>query len=226
MFNTATAFGGAPAGTERGGKQEESVIRKSIEPKARREEWEPRLFTHIMPRLEILAWLLCVALLWQVAEVVGRDSLASRQAAWRATVTTSNPAHWYEFEVQSVKEGAPDSASTTSPLPGIYSGNVLVGKQGLVGQAVSLTGGRSAVLLASSGTKKSINSADWSLSFLLLNDGAASQPSEELIRENVQYNEVGTAALKLRQFRAYRTKPRLLEPTTLIFFVVFSAFMS
>src|SRR5690349_4145407 len=99
---------------------------------------------------KVRIWLLlCLLLCLAVERVISRETLAQRQAEWRRTVTTSQPAHWYEFEVDSIKDGAPDSASTSSPLNGVYSGNVIVAKQGIVGHAVAICGGRSAVLLSS-----------------------------------------------------------------------------
>jgi len=151
-----------------------------------------------MAGVAALVWWSC--LFWLALSVGGRETSARQQELWKQTILASQPDHWYQFEVDDIKDGAPDSGTSAQQLNGTYSGTVEVAQQGLVGRAITLTGGRSAVRLAT-GPKLFIDSHDWTLSFLLLNYGTPEQPSEELMRENVQYNEVGTSALKLRQFR-------------------------
>jgi hypothetical protein len=160
-----------------------------------------------MARLHLLdaGWsvlTLTVVLLVVVEDIKGEQrTLEERSLEWVRAVAATRPDHWYTFEVSSVKEGAPDMGVASNLLPGVFSGNVVLSKPGLVGRAVAICGGRSGVLLADRGPRKSISSPNWSISFLILNYGAPAQASEELMRENIQHNEPGTSALKMRQFR-------------------------
>jgi len=162
-----------------------------------------------MARLTLF-WLTCLGILSCVVfskATWTRDTFAQRQANWQQAVAESRPDHWYQLDATSIKEGAVDSGYSSTKLNGVFAGELILGRPGFVGGAVEFCGQQAAVLLVGKATKKAIHSWDWTLSFLLLNNGAPSQLSEELMRENPEIDEVTTSALKLRQFRTTDSQP-------------------